>query len=71
MQRASKPHVLLLRERRPGLGVDPRPGEPEVDEMQSAVFLSRSAEDEVARLDIAVDDALIVDVLDDVQLPAR
>ena len=67
MQGASETGIQLFREWLPGLGVYPRPGEPKIDEIKFAAFLSRS-EDEVARLDVAVNDTLVVDMLNDVQL---
>ena len=67
VQSASEPEVRVLRERLSGLGIDPRSRKPEVDQIETPRVCS-AAEDKVARLDVAVDDAFLVDVLDDVQL---
>ena len=66
---ASEAAVRVFRERLSCRGIPPRPREPEVDQMEPPCVFP-GAEDEVARFDVAVDDALPVDVLEDVQLRA-
>ena len=70
MEGSSEAAIQLFRERLPGLGVYPRSGESEVDKVESPAFPFRlGSEHEVARLDVAVNDTLIVDMFNDVQLP--
>ena len=66
---ASEAPVRVFRERLSCRGIPPRPREPKVDQMEPPCVFP-SAEDEVAWFDVAVDDALRVDVLEDVQLRA-
>ena len=64
---ASEAAVRVFRERFSCRGIPPRPREPKVDQMEPPRVFP-GAEDEVARFDVAVDDALLVDVLEDAQL---
>ena len=67
VQCPSEPEVCVFGEWVAGAWIDPRPREPKVNQMEPPCMFV-GPEHEVARLDVAVDNASFVDMFNDVQL---